>query len=162
MRLYIEQKIFSFRDRFSVKDEDGYDKYFVEGELFSFGKKLHIFDRNDVEIGMIHQKVMSFLPKFYVYVGGMEVAEIVKEFTFFKPKYSIDGLGWSVDGDFWSHDYIIRDNGREIISIHKTWMTWGDCYELDIDQDADEIVALAVVLAIDCVMDVNNSAGSSN
>lgn len=161
MRLYIEQKIFSFRDRFSVKDEEGYDKYFVEGELFSFGKKLHILDRNDVEIGMIHQKVMSFLPKFYVYVGGMEVAEIVKEFTFFRPKYSIYGLHWDVDGDFWSHDYTIRNNGREIISIHKTWMTWGDCYELEIAEGADEIVALAVVLAIDCVMDASSNNSSN-
>lgn len=51
-----------------------------------------------------------------------------------------------------AHDYQITQNGRPIVTIHKQWMTWGDCYELDIDNEADEIVALAAVLAIDCVM----------
>ena len=32
-------------------------------------------------------------------------------------------------------------------------MTWGDTYRLSIADDADEIVALAVVLTIDCVND---------
>ncbi|MPN28801.1 hypothetical protein SDC9_176246 [bioreactor metagenome] len=38
------------------------------------------------------------------------------------------------------------------MTIHKAWMTWGDSYELDIMDVRDEIVALSVVLAIDCVM----------
>ena len=45
------------------------------------------------------------------------------------------------------------------VSIHKAWMSWGDTYELDISDDTDEITALAVVLAIDTVLDnANNSA----
>ncbi len=51
-----------------------------------------------------------------------------------------------------SHDYEITQQGRTIVTIHKQWMTWGDCYELDIADAQDEIVALSVVLAIDCVM----------
>lgn len=48
---------------------------------------------------------------------------------------------------------------EEIVSIHKAWMSWGDTYELDISDDTDEITALAVVLAIDTVLDnANNSA----
>ena len=43
-------------------------------------------------------------------------------------------------------------NGSPIVSINKEWFTWGDCYELDIENPEDEIVALAVVLAIDCVL----------
>jgi hypothetical protein len=34
-------------------------------------------------------------------------------------------------------------------------MTWGDSYELDILNPEDEIVALAVVLTIDCVTEAN-------
>jgi hypothetical protein len=37
-------------------------------------------------------------------------------------------------------------------------MTWGDSYELDIADPADEIVALAVVLTIDCVTESNSGA----
>ena len=36
-------------------------------------------------------------------------------------------------------------------------MSWGDTYELDISDNTDEITALAVVLAIDTVLDNANS-----
>lgn len=61
-----------------------------------------------------------------------------------------------------AHDYEITQNGRTIVTIHKQWMSWGDCYELDIADGGYEVAALAVVLAIDCVMEAaQNSAHSS-
>ena len=44
------------------------------------------------------------------------------------------------------------------MTISKGWMTWGDSYELDIADPADEIVALAVVITIDCVTESNSGA----
>lgn len=152
MKLYIRQKVFSWADKFTVKDADGADKYLVNGELFSWGKKLHVTDVYGNEAAFIQQKVFSFLPRFFVFVNGRQIAEIVKEFTFLRPRYSIGGLGWEISGSFMAHDYQITQQGRTIVTIHKEWMTWGDCYELDIMNDSDEIIALSVVLAIDCVM----------
>ncbi len=37
MKLYIRQKVFSWVDQFTVKDELEEDKYFVNGEFFSWG-----------------------------------------------------------------------------------------------------------------------------
>lgn len=53
-------------------------------------------------------------------------------------------------------------SGRTIVSISKEWMTWGDSYELNITNPSDEIVALAVVLKIDCVMEAAATAASSS
>ena len=50
MRYYIKQKVFSWRDRFTIKDSNGQDVYFVESELFSWGKKLYVTDRNGNEV----------------------------------------------------------------------------------------------------------------
>lgn len=152
-KLYIRQKLFSWNDRFSVKDEMGEDRYYVEGELFSLGKKLHLQDAAGNEVAFIQQKVFTFLPRFFVYVNGVQVAEIVKEMTFLTHRYRIEGPGWEINGDFLAHDYEISRNGLPIVTIHKEWMTWGDCYELDIRNPQDEVMALAVVLAIDCVLD---------
>ncbi len=160
MKLYIQQKVFSWVDRFTVKDETGQDKYYIEGEFFSFGKKLHVYDMAGRQSAYIQQKVFSFLPRYFVFIDEQQVAEIVKEFTFLHPKYSIEGLGWEITGSFWAHDYEIVQSNRPIVTIHKEWMTWGDCYELDIADERDEIVALSVVLAIDSVM--ASEAASSN
>ena len=154
MQLYIRQKVFSWNDKFYVKDRYGNDKYYVEGELFSFGKKLHVYDMAGNEVAYIEQKVFSFLPKYYVYINGVQMAEVVKEFTFLFPRYTINGAGWTWDteGSFMAHDYQITCEGRPIVEIHKEWMTWGDCYQLDIAHPDDEILSLAVVLTIDCVI----------
>ena len=161
MKLYIKQKVFSWGDKFTVKDEAGHDRYRVEGEIFSFGKKLHVYDSNGTEVAFIKQEVWSWMPRFYVFCGDRQVAQIKKEFTFFLPKYHIDGLGWEINGSFMAHDYEITKNGDPIVTISKEWMTWGDSYELNISDPRDEIVALAVVLTIDCVMAAQASASNS-
>ena len=161
MKLYIKQKVFSWSDRFTVKDSYGADRYYVEGELFSWGKKLHVYDMAGNEVAFIQQKVFSFLPRYFVYVNGEEIAEIVKEFTFLFPRYSIEGLGWDIEGSFIAHDYEITQDGRPIVTITKEWMTWGDSYELDIADFRDEIVALAVVLTIDAVTESKSGVSVS-
>ena len=158
MKLYIKEKVFSWGDKFTVKDEYGNDKYFVQGEVFSWGKKLHVYDSVDREVAFIKQEVWSLLPRFYVFCEDEQIAEIKKEFTFLFPKYSIQGLGWEIEGKLMAHDYEIIKNGKSIVTISKEWMTWGDSYELNIANPEDEIVALAVVLTIDCVMEASSSA----
>ncbi|PKM94818.1 MAG: hypothetical protein CVU84_07795 [Firmicutes bacterium HGW-Firmicutes-1] len=162
MKLCVQQKIFSWNDKFAVKDEHGTDKYFVEGEFFSWGKKLHVFDTSGNEVAFIQQKVFSFLPKFFVFVNGEQVAEIVKEFTILRPRYSIGGLEWEINGDIWSHNYEVLESGRNVVNIKKEWFTWGDCYVLDLADNTNDVVALAVVLAIDCVMAQAGSSASTN
>lgn len=158
MKLYIKQKVFSWNDSFTVKDEFEEDRYYVDGEIFTLGKKLHVTDRIGREAAFIKQKVWSFLPKFYVYINDVQIAEIIKEFTFFIPKYTAVGLGWDIEGSIMEHNYTVSRNGIPIATISKAWFTWGDSYEIDIADPADELPVLAVVLAIDCVQADSSSA----
>ena len=161
--LYQKQKVYSWRDQGSVKNEAGEDVYFVEGEVFSLGKKLHLCDMTGNEIAYIQQKVWSWKPRFFVFLQGIQAAEIVKEFTFLRPKYSILGPGWHCEGDVMGHDYeIFTDSGRSIVRVHKVWFSWGDSYELDVADERDEALALAVVLAIDAVLDAAEASSSSS
>ena len=157
MNLDIKERVFTWGDKFDVCDQNGTPKYYVEGEVFSWGKKLHVYDRFDREVAFIKQELFTWMPTYTVYVNQNEVAQIRREFSFFRPRYCVDGLGWDVEGSFWEHEYQITQNGRNIVSIEKEWMTWGDTYELSIADDADEIVALAVVLTIDCVVEQQNN-----
>lgn len=161
MKLYLKQKVFSWKDKFTVKDSEGNDKYYVECKLISLGKKLSIQDMNENEVAFVRQKLVALTPKFFVDIDDKEVAQIVKKITLFKPKYIVKGLGWEVKGDLFSHDYTVIDGERPIVSIHKKWMAWGDTFELDIEDDKDEVVALAVVLAIDTVMDAEAAAAAA-
>ncbi len=153
MKLYIKQRIFSWGDKFSVYDEAGNEKYYVEGEILTFGKKLHLYDLQGNELAYIEQKLLTFLPKYLIYRGDEEFAEVIKEFTFFHPEYTVNGPGWSVRGDFFDHDYEVVDGDRTIASVSKEWFTLGDAYEITFGSEADEIAALSVVLVIDACID---------
>ena len=78
MKLYIKQKVFSWGDKFTVKDEAGRDRYYVEGEVFTFGRKLHVYDTRGYEVAFIKQEVWSWMPRYYVFCGDRQVAEIKK------------------------------------------------------------------------------------
>jgi uncharacterized protein YxjI len=153
MKLYLKQKVFSWRDRFYVKDEQGNDRYFVEGEILSWSKKLHVYGMNGIEVAFIREKVLSWLPKYFVEINNQVVCEIVKELTFFTHKYRIDGMQWRLDGDVWAHEYCLQDSNRQVMmQLSKKWFTWGDSYELDIAQPQDELLCLCIALAVDCAM----------
>ena len=47
------------------------------------------------------------------------------------------------------------------MSISKEWFTWGDCYQLDIADSADETLALPVDLAVEEVHAQANAAAAS-
>ena len=157
MKLYIKEKVFSWGDKFTVKDELGNDKFFVEGEVFTLGKKLHVYNVFHEEVAFIRQELFTLLPRYTVSVNGRDIAQVKREFSLFLPRFTIEGLGWDVEGSFMEHDFQITCGGYPIVTIQKEWMTWGDTYTLDIANPADEIIALAVVLTIDCVKEQQNN-----
>lgn len=161
MKLYLKQKVFSWGDKFTVYDENGNDKYYVKGEVFSFGKKLHIYDLTGSEVCYIYQKVMSFLPKYFISKNGENVAQVVKNFTLFHQSYSVEGFGWSVEGDFFAHEYELFSQRGTAATVSKQWFSFGDFYEINTADYVNEIDALAVVLVIDACLQAAQNASSS-
>ena len=155
MKLYIKEKVFSWTDKFTIKDEYGEDRYTAQGELISIGKKLHVYDRFGEEVITIRQKVVSLLPRYTIYVRGRELGQLVKKISFLRPKYVLEGPHWEITGNFMALDFTVTQADRQIFSICREWMTWGDSYCVDIPDPSLELQALAVVLAIDCA----NEAG---
>ena len=149
MKLYIKQKIFSLTSNFSVKDENNEDKYFVKGEFFSLKGKLHILNRSGDEVGLIYSRLFTFLPRFILEINGQKVAEIVKEFSFLKPKYRLENTSLRVEGDIWDHSYRLFDKDKLIMTINKEWFTFSDTYALTIFDPDYELISLGIVLAID-------------
>lgn len=151
MKLCIRQKPISLTDRFTVRGEDGLGRWAVEGELFSLGHRLHVYGPDGTEAAMLQQKLLSFLPSYLIYRGGSEVARLIKDFTFFSQHYRLEGVPWTLSGDFFCHDYTLQDDtGRILMTITKEWFTWGDSYVLTIDDSVDELLCLCIVLGVDC------------
>ena len=162
MRLYIKQKVWSFKDRFTIKDDVERDVYYVEGELLTFAKKLRLFDQQNEEQLYIEQKLWRFLPEYDLYQEGQKVATVKKEFTFFKNNYTILGPDWHIEGSVMAHDYVIKEGSKVIADINKKWLSWGDSYEIVIYDEKSASVLLGVVIVIDAVISQarNSQSGS--
>ena len=160
MHLYIKQKVLTIRDRFKVYGDDEQEKYDVTGKIISIGRKFTI-TQNEQLIARVEQEVLHIFAHFNVYIEGQENFRLVRKFSFLKPKYEIEGLNWYIQGDFWQHDYQIVDaNQQPIATISKHWITIGDTYDININNDKDELAVLCIVIAIDA--DKANQESSSN
>lgn len=149
MKLLFKQRVFSWFDSYDIYDEQGDAVFTVKGQL-SWGHCLHISDAAGNHIGTVKEVVLSFLPRFDIYAGDRLLGSIRKEFTFFKPKFTLDMNGWTIDGDWLEWDYTIRDaSGKPVATISKQLLSWSDTYVIDVHSPADAIPALMVVLAID-------------
>lgn len=153
MILFMKEKDTAFKDRFFVKDEHDNTIYTVEGKSFSLSKKLSIYDTRDRELAVVQKKAFALTPKYAVIVEGEEVAELSRESSLFgKPYYKVEGPNWTVDGDIWDRDYKIRRNMNVIIDVSKALLQ-KDTYKINIHKDINPLMAVAVVLAVDCILD---------
>jgi len=153
MQFTIKQKVFSFKDRFSVTDISGNTIYQVEGKLLSIGHKLTLSNMHGAEIAHITQKVLSLLPKYFITLQDGTECELKKHFTFLKSSYTLitDNGEWTIKGDFTDHEYVMSCNGQTIATVSQKWFSWGDTYLLDVVDDDKAITALCIMIAIDCI-----------
>jgi len=157
MELLIKQRVFSWTDTYDVCDASGAAKYFVKGDLFSLGHRIHIYDKHTgEELGCVQQRLLTLLPTFDISVGGCPVGSVKKKFTFFTQDYLVDYQGWDVEGDFLGWEYQVIEGNREVMSISKEWLAWGDTYTLRYRDPADEIPGLLLVIAIDAANCTHN------
>lgn len=149
MKLLFKQRMFSWLDSYDIYNEAGETVYEVKGQL-AWGHCMKIFDRSGREVGMIKQRLLTWMPKFEMYRGDRYVGCISREFTFFTPKYHIDCNGWSIEGNWMEWDYDIRDSAGGIVAyVSKELWNWTDTYTIDVQNPADALYALMLVLAID-------------
>lgn len=150
MKLRIRQRVFSWTDSYDVYDETGEARYEVRAKLFSLGHQILVYDkRTGEQVGSIHEKLLSFLPRFEIVVNGNSLGNVSKEFRFFRPRYHVDYMDWSVDGDLMGWDYQVYQDNREIMTIEKELFRWSDTYVLTYNDPKNELPGLLLVLAID-------------
>ena len=149
MQLYFKQRFFSWLDSYDIYGENGETLFTVEGRL-SWGHRLHVLDAKGNHIATLQEKVFTFLPQFEIYIGETYIGCIKKEFTFFKPQFTLDCSDWQVDGAWMEWDYQITSPTEGLVAvITKEVLQWTDTYVIDVADPNNVLAALLVVLAID-------------
>ncbi|MDD3192433.1 MAG: LURP-one-related family protein [Oscillospiraceae bacterium] len=149
MKLLFKQRLFSWFDSYDIYDESETAVFTVKGRL-AWGHCLEIFDRQGAHVGTVKEEVLTFLPRFALYAFDNYIGEIKKEFTFFKPVFTLNCNDWTVQGDWLEWDYqVVNSGGEQIMQASKQLFNWTDTYVLDIGRQEDALLSLMIVLAID-------------
>ncbi len=148
MTLYLQEELFSF-DHFDIWDEAGGVRYTVDREFFTFGRRLCVCDAQGRDVAQV-QHIPFSIPSAFSIVTASQELELQRHFSLFSRSYSLDALGWEITGDFTGHLYEIMRGGQQIAALEKDWPALHDRYRLEVADASDALIALCVVLAIDC------------
>lgn len=148
MVFYLKEEFMSF-DHFDIWNEADEIVYCADREFFHFGRKLVLTDASGNEVASVQHMPFS-IPCTYLLCIGAREYELTRNFALFSRSYSIDELGWQIEGDFFGLDYeITAPNGR-VAAIERAWPTFSDRYRLEVADGCDALLALCAVVAIDC------------
>ena len=153
MRYVMRQKLLSFGDDFTIRDESGRDVYFVDGKAFSIGDQASFRDMEGRELAFIKQKVFAW-GKTYEIVRGGQVAAVVKKamFSLFHHRFTVDVPGpddLEAEGSFTDHEYTFRRGERAVATVSKRWFSWTDTYGVDVADGEDPVLILASAVVVD-------------
>ncbi len=163
-QLYLKQKVFSFGEKYNVFDENQNIVYHIKGKVFSLRNKMDMY-KNDQHIYSMERKLFHLLPLYILLDSdGNEVARIQKNFTLFGGKMTIHSSYGEMQliGQVFQLDFSLLSDGKEVMSIHKKWISWGDSYEISITDDAHESFYVALVILIDAMYHQSSSHHSSS
>ncbi len=151
----IKEKFWSVGDDFAITDAEENLQYYVDGQAFSWGDKLSFQDAQRNELAFISQTLFSFMPRYQILIDGEVFAEIVKEFTWFKKKFSLDVPGpndYVINGDFWSHEFTFIREGETVATVSKSFWGWSCSYGVDIQESENPVPILCACIVIDQVL----------
>ena len=160
MRYVMKQKLLAWGDDFTIRDENGQDRFFVDGKALSFGDKLSFQNMQGHELAFVNQKLLSWGPTYEIWRAGQLTAVVKKHlWTMLKYRFTIDvnadGPGpedLEIEGDFWAHEYAFTRGGRPVAQVSKQWFAWADTFGVSVGEGEDDVLILAATVVVDLVL----------
>ena len=122
MRYLLKQKLFSFGDDFTIKDDDGNAVYQVDGKAFTLlREKLSFEDLQGQELAFIRERLIALTPSYEILRDG-EVAAVVKKdlINLFRCGFTVDVPGpddLEAQGNLLDHEYTFTRGQREVAIV---------------------------------------------
>jgi len=154
MRFILKERIFSLRESYYIRDEDGNELFEVTGRLISLRDKLTLSDRQDNTLATITQKLLTLRPVYTISRNGQPDAKVKKDFiNILREGFSVDMEGdlpdLRIQGDIFEHSYTITRDGVTVAQAAKKWISLRDSYVVDVAAEEDIVLMLACAIVVD-------------
>lgn len=158
-KYYIKQRFVSLRGSMDIYDESGEAVFFVKGSLVAIPRQLKILDKKSKEeVVTVKHKMIDIMPQFFIVKDKKKIAKVKKKFSF-HARFNIksDFGEYAIDGDIFAWNYTVIKDGKAVAYISKKIISLRDVYELDIIEESERSMVLALAVIFDECMHSNRN-----
>jgi uncharacterized protein YxjI len=156
MRYVLRQKLLSFGDDFTIKNEAGDAVYQVDGRAFTLlREKLSFEDTDGRELAFIRERLIALTPSYEILRDGDVVAVVKKDLiNVFRCGFTVDVPGpddLEAQGSLLDHEYTFTRGSRTVATVSKRWFAFTDTYGVEVADGEDPVLILSSAVVIDMV-----------
>ena len=153
-RYKIRQNLISIGDDFWIENEEGKKAFKVDGKVLRIRKTLVFEDAKGKKLAQIQERLLTIKDAMVIEdADGKDIATVKKALIApFRDRWDVkvkNGPDLDVQGNILDHEYSIKQGREKVAEISKKWFRLTDTYGVEIDPGQNDILILAVAVAID-------------
>ena len=149
----MREKIMAIGDDYWIEDDDGNKVYKVNGKAARLRETFILEDANGAELSKIQEKKLTVRDKMTIERGSTK-ATVRKRLVGIRDHYIIDvdgGEDLKAHGNVVDHEYEIERDGDTVAKVSKKWFRVRDSYGVQLAQDQDVPLILAITVCVDAM-----------
>ncbi len=153
-RYKIHQKLISIGDDFWIENGEGQKVFKVDGKVFRIRKTLVFEDIKGKKLCQIQERLLTIRDTMVIAGPDGEQMAVIKKALIapLRDRWSVrvkDGADLDVQGNIFDHEYSIKQGRDKVAEVSKKWFAITDTYGVEVDPGQNDILILAVAIAID-------------
>jgi uncharacterized protein YxjI len=153
-RYRMRQKLVAFGDDFWIENEAGQRTFKVDGKMVRVRDTLFFEDTSGQTLCKIQERMVRVKDTKIIEGPNDEQLALVRKaiITPIRNRWTVkigDGPDLEVQGNILSLEYTIGDGNRKIAEVSRKWFRVADTYGVQIEPGQNDIVILAVTVALD-------------
>jgi uncharacterized protein YxjI len=153
-RYQMRQRLVAIGDDFFIENEAGQRVFKVDGKVLRVRDKLVFRDMQGDKLCQIQERMLRVKDTMAIEDGdGNKVAEVKKALiTPVRERWTVKirgGPDLDVQGNILDHEYEIKEGRRKVAQVSKKWFRVRDTYGVEIAPDQEDVLFLAVTVALD-------------
>lgn len=152
-RFQMKEKMLSIGDDYWIEDEHGDKAFKVDGKALRVRDTWKLEDPHGHEVATIREKKLSIRDAITIEMEGRE-AKVKKALVGIRDRFHVDvehGEDLTVKGNVVDHEYKIERDGKKIAEVSKKWFRIRDTYGVEVEDERDAVLVLAVTVAVDAL-----------
>jgi uncharacterized protein YxjI len=153
MKYQMREQMFAIGDDYWIETDTGQRVFKVDGKALRIRKTLVLETPAGDALLTVQKKLLSIRNTMEIERDGNTVATVKKALiTPLHDRFSIeveDGEDMEAKGNIVDHEYSIDRGGDKVAQVSKHWFRMRDSYGIEIAEDENDALILAVAVCID-------------